>query len=56
MKLGAMVGAAGGDLSVDGIVRQMRDLEARGFHSGWLAHVFGVDAIGMLGIVAFSGR
>lgn len=52
MKIGVMSGATGGaDGAIDGLVARCRDLEARGFASVWMANIFGLDAIGSLGIV-----
>ncbi|MAE97408.1 MAG: LLM class F420-dependent oxidoreductase [Deltaproteobacteria bacterium] len=53
MRIGIMTGANGPDGTLDGIVAQARDLEQRGFHSIWMANIFGLDAIGTL---AIAGR
>ncbi len=53
MRIGIMAGATGGDGSIDGLVGRARDIEARGFHSVWMAHIFGLDAITAL---AIAGR
>jgi 5,10-methylenetetrahydromethanopterin reductase len=52
MKIGVMSGASGGDEgAIDGLVKRCQDLEARGFATVWMANIFGLDAIGALGIV-----
>ncbi len=52
MRIGVMCGATPGpDGTLDGIVARAKDLEARGFHSLWLANIFGLDAITSLAIV-----
>lgn len=45
MQIGAMVGATGGDGSIDGMVATAKTLEAKGLHTIWLANIFGIDAI-----------
>ena len=51
MRIGLMAGATPGDGTIDGLVARAQDLEARGFHSLWMAHIMGLDAISTLGIV-----
>lgn len=52
MRIGVMAGASpGADGTLDGLVAKAKDLEARGFHSMWLANIFGLDAIGAQAIV-----
>jgi F420-dependent oxidoreductase-like protein len=52
MKIGVMCGATGGpDGTLDGLVARCREIERRGFASVWMANIFGLDAIGSLGIV-----
>ena len=52
MRIGIMSGATGGpDGTVDGLVKRCQELEERGFASIWMANIFGLDAIGALGIV-----
>jgi 5,10-methylenetetrahydromethanopterin reductase len=52
MRIGIMAGATPGpDGTLDGLVARARDLEKRGFHSMWMAHIMGLDAISTLGIV-----
>jgi 5,10-methylenetetrahydromethanopterin reductase len=54
MRIGVMSGATGGpDGELDGLVARAKDLEARGFHSMWMANIFGLDAITAL---AIAGR
>ena len=50
MRLGMMVGDGDGT-GLDGLVERAQDLERRGFSSVWMANIFGLDAIGALGIV-----
>ena len=46
MRIGVMSGATGGpDGQLDGLIARVKDLEARGFHSIWMANIFGLDAI-----------
>lgn len=51
MRIGVMSGATGGDATLDGLVKRCQELESRGFDSVWMANIFGLDAIGALGIV-----
>ena len=52
MRIGVMSGATPGpDGTLDGIVARAKDLEARGFHSIWMANIFGLDAITAQAIV-----
>jgi len=52
MRIGVMSGAtAGPDGTLDGLVARAQDLEARGFHSIWMANIFGLDAITSQAIV-----
>jgi 5,10-methylenetetrahydromethanopterin reductase len=52
MRIGVMSGAtAGPDGTLDGLVARAKDLEARGFHSIWMANIFGLDAITSQAIV-----
>ena len=50
MKLGVMIGADGASPTFDDIVETVKDLEARGFDSAWMANIFGFDAISTLSI------
>ncbi len=45
MRIGAMIGVARGQGGLDALVTEARDLEARGFATAWLPHVFGLDAV-----------
>ena len=51
MRIGLMIGATPGDGTIDGVVKRAQTLEDRGFHSLWMAHIMGADAISTLGIV-----
>lgn len=54
MRIGIMSGAGEGPESqIDGLIAKAKDLEARGFHSMWMANIFGLDAITAL---ALAGR
>ncbi len=53
MRIGVGVGvpgAEGAGSALDGLVRDVQELERRGFASAWMANIFGLDAIGALGI------
>ncbi len=45
MRIGAMVGVERGRCGLDDLVEQARTLEARGFATAWVPHVFGLDAV-----------
>jgi len=45
MRIGAMVGVERGQNGLDALVAQARELEARGFATAWVPHVFGLDAV-----------
>ncbi len=45
MKLGLMVGGRSFDGSLETLVDWGRDLEARGFDTLWIPHVFGLAAL-----------
>jgi F420-dependent oxidoreductase-like protein len=52
MRIGVIGGVtAGEDGSIDGVIRNARDLEAKGLATFWLPNIFGVDAIATLAIV-----
>jgi 5,10-methylenetetrahydromethanopterin reductase len=52
MRIGVMSGATDGpDGTLAGLVARAKDLEARGFHSIWMANIFGLDAITAQAIV-----
>jgi F420-dependent oxidoreductase-like protein len=51
MRIGAMVGVARGRAGLDDLVGQARALEARGFATAWIPHVFGLDAVTAAAVV-----
>lgn len=51
MRIGIMAGASGGDDGLDGLVASAKDFEARGFHTMWMANIFGIDAITAAAII-----
>lgn len=52
MRIGIMSsGSRGIDATIEELVARAKDLEARGFDSMWMANIFGLDAIGALGII-----
>ncbi len=54
MRLGVMVGeGAGAQPGVEGVIQNVKDCESTGFHTAWMANIFGVDAITTL---ALAGR
>jgi 5,10-methylenetetrahydromethanopterin reductase len=54
MRIGIMSGSTPGpDKTLDQFVERVKDLELRGFHSVWMANIFGLDAITAL---AVAGR
>ena len=53
MKIGIGIGDIGGaPADVDGIIAQAKRAEADGFASGWLANIFGFDAIMLAALCA----
>lgn len=56
MKIGVMVGGQSFDGTLDGLVGWGRDLEARGFDTLWIPHVFGLDAITVAAVVGRETR
>jgi F420-dependent oxidoreductase-like protein len=53
MRIGVGVGvpgAEGGGSALDGLIQDVQELERKGFASAWMANIFGLDAIGALGI------
>jgi F420-dependent oxidoreductase-like protein len=53
MKIGVGIGDIGGaPADVDGLIAQAKRAEADGFASGWLANIFGFDAIMMAALCA----
>jgi 5,10-methylenetetrahydromethanopterin reductase len=56
MRIGLMVGeGAGASPSLDEIAGDVRKLEERGFHTAWMANVFGLDAIMALAVAGREG-
>ncbi len=53
MRIGVTIAEAAAGSNLDGLVQQVRDLEAQGFASVWMPNIFGLDAIGAL---ALAGR
>ncbi len=52
MRTGLMVGATdGAEGTIEGIVKQAQEAEAKGFNNMWMANIFGLDAISTLAIV-----
>ncbi|MBW2275246.1 MAG: LLM class F420-dependent oxidoreductase [Deltaproteobacteria bacterium] len=52
MRIGVMSGASPGpDATLDRFVERAKDLEARGFHSMWMANIFNHDAITVQAII-----
>ena len=52
MRIGLMFGATeGSDGTLDALVTRAKALEARGFHTLWMANIFGLDAIGAQAII-----
>jgi F420-dependent oxidoreductase-like protein len=57
MRIGMMIGASPGDTGgIDSLVERAKQLEAKGFATLWMAHIFSYDAIGALGIVGRETR
>ena len=52
MRTGLMVGATdSAEGTIEGIVKQAQEAEAKGFNNMWMANIFGLDAISTLAIV-----
>ena len=51
MRIGVMLGASGGDGSLDDVVAAARRVEAAGLDNLWMANIFSFDAISTLSIV-----
>ena len=51
MRIGVMLGASGGEDSIDGVVRSARRVEEAGLDNLWMANIFSFDAISTLSIV-----
>lgn len=57
MRLGAMIGEGSGSTpGLGGLVTRARELEARGLHTAWLAHIFSLDAVAALAVVGRETR
>ncbi len=50
MQIGVMIGADGTSMTLDDVVDNVKDLDARGFDTAWMANIFGFDAISALSI------
>lgn len=51
MRIGVMLGASGGDDSIDAVVRTAQRVEQAGLDNLWMANIFSFDAISTLSIV-----
>ena len=51
MRIGVMLGASGGDDSIDAVVRIAQRVEQAGLDNLWMANIFSFDAISTLSIV-----
>ena len=52
MRIGIMSGdSPGPDGQLDGLIARAKDVEARGFHSLWMANIFGLDAVMSLALI-----
>ena len=51
MRIGVMLGASGGENSIDGVVRTAQRVEEAGLDNLWMANIFSFDAISTLSIV-----
>ena len=54
MRIGIMLGASGGDDSIDGIVRTAQRVQDAGLDNLWMANIFSFDAISALSIVGYQ--
>ena len=45
MRIGIMLGGSADRFGLDDVIARARDAEARGFHTLWVPHVFGFDAV-----------
>ncbi len=55
MKIGVGVGATPGEQGgLDALLEDVRELERKGFHSVWMANIFGLDAIGALSVAGHA--
>lgn len=50
MEIGVMIGADGTQMTIDDVVDTVKDLDARGFETAWMANIFSFDAISTLSI------
>lgn len=53
MKIGLMLGATGGDTTLDDVIGMVKTAETAGIQSAWMANIFSYDAISTL---ALAGR
>lgn len=52
MRIGIMTGdTPGPDGRLDALIARAKDIEARGFHSIWMANIFGLDAVSTLSLI-----
>jgi len=56
MRIGAMIGVGRARSGLDALVEDARALEARGFATAWIPHVFGLDAIGASTVIGRETR
>ena len=54
MRIGLMAGATPGNNGIMDLVEFAKDAEDRGFHSLWLANIFGLDAVGACAIAGWE--
>lgn len=50
VKIGLMLGATGGDSTLDDVIGMVQHAEAAGIQSAWMANIFSFDAIATLGL------
>ena len=51
MRIGTVLGATGGNTTLDDIIESARQVEAAGLDNIWMANIFGFDAISTLGFI-----
>ena len=51
MEIGVIIGANGAGQTLDGLVKSVRDIEAAGLDSVWMANIFSFDAINALSVI-----
>lgn len=56
MRIGVMLGGQSSRSDLDALVVRARELEARGFSTFWIAHVFGFDALTAAAVVGRETR